>query len=328
MRINKTKILHVVGMVIWIMIGASIVTLLVSAIKKETSTSCKEAIVTFNDKKNYRMLSEQEIFSALWPSEKNQFPIGKQTKDFDLYKLEKQLEKNPWVLSADLYFDQNQRMHIDINQREPIARVFTPNGNSYFMDEAFFILPVKSNDIISLPVFTNFYFNTTAASKADSAVLQRIASLSTFILADSFWMAQIEAININADNSFEMTPQVGNQLIVLGDRSDWTNVFGKLKSFYQYINAESEWGKYSKIDLQFKNQIVCVRNNGLVNKSDSLAVQATVKNPIDSLIDKESVEKVIASAIPDIKIKKHQNPVKSTSIIKPKALMPPQKNKK
>jgi cell division protein FtsQ len=324
MRINKTKIIQVIGMVFWMMIGASIVTLLVSAIKKETSTTCKEVIVTFNDKKNYRMLNEQEIFSALWPSEKNQFPTGKQTKDFDLYKLEKQLEKNPWVLSADLYFDQNQALHIDINQREPIARVFTPTGNSYYMDNSFFILPVKSNDIISLPVFTNFYFNTSAASKTDSAVLQRVASLSNFILADSFWAAQVEAINIKGDNSFEMTPQVGNQIILLGDRSDWQNVFGKLKSFYQYINAENEWGKYSKIDLQFKDQIVCVRNNGLLVKSDSLAAQLPEKKSPDSLIEKKSIEKII----PVVNLEKPNDLKKSITTNKPKALMPAPKNKK
>ena len=321
MRINKTKIFQVIGMVAWMMIGASIVVLLVSAIKKETSTGCKEAIVTFIDKKNYRMLNEQEIFSALWPSEKNQFPTGKLARDFDLFKLEKQVEKNPWVLSADLYFDQNQKMHIDIKQREPIARVFTPNGNSYYMDKEFFILPVKSNDIISLPVFTNFYFNTSSASNVDSAVLQKIASLSSFILADAFWAAQIEAININADNSFEMTPQVGNQIIVLGDRSDWINVFGKLKSLYQYINVENEWNKYSKIDLQFKDQIVCVRNNASVIKSDSLAVDEPLKNSIDTPLDKKQVEKNTAF----VKLENHPNPIKSITINKPKALMPAKK---
>ena len=252
MRIDKRKILHILGIVVWLMIGTGIVTLLVSAIKKETATTCKEVLITFIDKKDYRMVSEQEIFAALWPGEKNKFPKNKIARDFDLFKLEKQLKKNPWILSADLYFDQKQKMHIDVEQRQPIARVFTPSGNSYFMDEQFFILPLKSNDIISLPVFTNFYFSTTTVSKNDSTVLARVASLSSFILSDPFWMAQIEAVNINADNSFELTPQVGNHVVMLGDRSDWSNLFTKLKTFYQYINTENAWNKYSKIDLQFK----------------------------------------------------------------------------
>lgn len=323
MRINKIKILHILGIVVWLMIGTGIITLLVSAIKTETATTCKEVLISFIDKKDYRMVSEQEIFAALWPGEKNKFPRNQIAGDFDLYKLEKQLEKNPWILSADLYFDQKQKMHIDVEQRQPIARVFTPTGNSYFMDEEFFILPLKSNDIISLPVFTNFYFNTTTVSKNDSIVLARVASLSSFILSDPFWMAQIEAVNINADNSFELTPQVGNHVIMLGDRSDWNNIFTKLKTFYQYINNENAWNKYSKIDLQFKNQIIGVRNNSVRYAVDSLVVLGSEKIKLDSamLVESTPVEKVLVKA----EVQKKSN--KILTEVKPKALMPTQKNK-
>lgn len=323
MRIDKRKILHILGIVVWLMIGTGIVTLLVSAIKKETATTCKEVLVNFTDKKNYRMVSEQEIFSALWPGEKNKFPKNQIAGDFDLYKLEKQLEKNPWILSADLYFDQKQKMHIDVEQRQPIARVFTPTGNSYFMDEEFFILPLKSNDIISVPVFTNFYFSATTVSKNDSIVLGRVASLSSFILSDPFWMAQIEAVNINADNSFELTPQVGNHVIMLGDRSDWSNVFTKLKTFYQYINTENAWNKYTKIDLQFKNQIIGVRNNSVRYTVDSLVVLGTEKIKLDSAI---MVKATPVKEFP-VKTEKQKHANKSLTVTKPKALMPAQKNK-
>jgi cell division protein FtsQ len=259
----------------------------------------------------------------LWPGEKNKFPKNQIAGDFNLYKLEKQLEKNPWILSADLYFDQNQKMHIDVEQRQPIARVFTPTGNSYFMDEEFFILPLKSSDIISLPVFTNFYFNSTTISKNDSIVLAKVASLSTFILSDPFWMAQVEAVNINADNSFELTTQVGNHVVMLGDRSDWNNIFSKLKTFYQYINNENEWNKYSKIDLQFKNQIVCVRNNSLSYPNDKLVVLETEKNKLDSamMVEESPFEKV------PVKIEESKKTNKTFSVVRPKALMPAQKNK-
>ena len=323
MRIDKRKILHILGIVVWLMIGTGIITLLVSAIKKETATTCKEVLISFIDKKDYRMVSEQEIFSALWPGEKNKFPKNQIAGDFDLYKLEKQLEKNPWILSADLYFDQKQKMHIDVEQRQPIARVFTPAGNSYFMDEEFFVLPLKSNDIISLPVFTNFYFNTTTVSKNDSMVLARVASLSSFILSDPFWMAQIEAVNINADNSFELTPQVGNHVVMLGDRSDWSNVFTKLKTFYQYINTENAWNKYTKIDLQFKNQIIGVRNNSVRYGVDSLGVLGIEKIKLDSAI---TLKVPPVKEVP-VKTKTHKQATKSLKVTKPKALMPAQKNK-
>lgn len=256
-------------MIVWVMIGAGIITLLVSAIKKEKQFVCNEVKVSFTDNKKYRMLNEMEILSALWPGEKNGFPVGKNPAQFNIYKLEKQLERNPWILSSDLYFDQLHMLHIDVKQRTPIARVFNPDGNSFYMDSSFSILPVNSNDIISLPVFTNFYINPTAVSSADSVILKRISTLSEFILADPFWMAQIEAVNINADNSFEVVPQVGDQVINLGERDDWENLFSKLSVLYQYLNKEEGWSKYSKIDLQFKDQVVCIKQDALFKVIDS-----------------------------------------------------------
>lgn len=267
--INKKKIYNILGMIVWVMIGAGIVTLLVSAIKKEKQFVCNEVKVSFTDNKKYRMLNEMEILSALWPGEKNGFPVGKNISQFDLFKLEKQLERNPWILSSDLYFDQLHLLHINVKQRTPIARVFNPDGNSFYMDSSFSFLPVNSNDIISLPVFTNFYINPTSTSAVDTAIFKKVATLSKFILADPFWMAQIEAVNINSDNSFEVVPQVGDQVINLGERDDWENLFSKLFILYQYLNKEEAWSKYSKIDLQFKDQVVCIKQETLFKVIDS-----------------------------------------------------------
>lgn len=271
--IKKKKIYHVLGLVCWGLLLTGVLTLLVSAVKTENSILCKQVEIKLIDNKAYKMLDKGEIFSSLWPEEKNGFKYGKNPSFFDLRKLEKRLEKNPWVFSSDFYFDQNRILHVDVQQRTPLARGFTPDGNSFFMDKSYSILPIKSNDIISLPVYTNFYINPASATAKDSAVLKRIVSLSEFILSDSFWMAQVETINISADGTFELTTQVGDQNILLGERDDWLNVFAKLKILYQYLNKENGWSKYEKIDLQFKDQVVCVRKKSSYKVLDSTFIQ-------------------------------------------------------
>lgn len=272
MKLNKRKIYHVLGLVVWSMIGIALVFLLVSAIQKEEASLCKEVKVSFSEEQRYRMLDEHEILSSLWPGVKNDFPAGNTLASFDLFKLEKQLEKNPWVLSADLYFDQQHVLNIHVQQRVPVARVFTPAGSSFYMDASYAVLPVKSSDLISLPVFTNFYINPAIANAADSAVLERISSLSKFILSDSLWMAQIEEVYINPDGGFELTTQMGDQVVVLGDRADWKNMFMKLKTMYTHFTNVDAWSKYSKLDLQFKDQVVCVQQGGLMQVKDSILV--------------------------------------------------------
>lgn len=271
MKIKMNIVYKVLTILMWTAISSGLLVLLVSAVRKERTMLCKAVKVEFTDNKPFRMLDEMEIISTLWPNQQKGLPEGKKMVSIDLYALERQLEKNPWVLSADLFFDQQHVLNINVQQRTPVARLFTPEGSSVYMDESFTILPVKMNDAVSLPVFSNFYISPSGANAQDSLVMERITGLAQFILADPFWMAQIEQVNINADYSFELVTQVGNQAIRLGNRSDWAAMFNKLKMVYRRISNENGWTKYSAIDLQFKDQVVCVKGNGLYQVADSTA---------------------------------------------------------
>lgn len=270
--IKKTTILKILTITAWSAIGAGILVLLVSAVQKERAERCRDVVVEFNELQSFRMLDEQEILSALFPDQQRNHPKGKSVNFADLYTLEKQLEKNPWILNADLYFDQQHLLHIMVSQRTPVARLFTPEGNSVYMDDAYKVLPLKSNDVITLPVFTNFYIHPAQASAEDSTLMSRIVGLAQYIAKDEFLMAQVEQVHINPDNSFELVTQVGDQSVLLGTRSDWDNLFTKLKSLYSHINKEEGWSKYSSIDLQFKDQVVCVKRGSSFKVADSLAI--------------------------------------------------------
>lgn len=259
MKINKTLIKQVLTIILWISIGAGITMLLISAVAKEQKNICKEVIVEFDDHLPFRMLDEDEIVYTLWPAAKNAYPVGKPVLSIDLFALEKQLEKNPWISNADLYMDQSKKLHLRVEQRKPVARLFTPEGSSFYIDNQYALLPVKLADAVSLPVFTNFTQHVGGADAADTLMMKRIVSLSSFIQADSFWMAQVEQVNINPDKTFEVITQMGDQVVQLGLRNDWSKLFSKLKTLYERISAEGNWSKYAQIDLQYKDQAVCIK---------------------------------------------------------------------
>lgn len=260
MKIRKQTILNVLNILLWIMIGSGLTFLLVSAVRKERAATCKGIIVQFNDNASYRMLDQQEVLNTVWPLGTTTYPIGKSISLVDMRALEEQLERNPWVKDADLYADHNAMLHVSIQQRKPVARVFTHEGNSFFLDDQYTLLPVKLGSRISLPVFTNFFVNPAAATQADSVLMARVVALSQFIQTDSLWMAQIESIAIRPDRALEATVQMGDQVVQLGFRKDWAILFNKLDVLYRHIGKEGNWSKYSKIDLQYKDQVVCIRN--------------------------------------------------------------------
>lgn len=268
--IKKHTIHRLLTYLFWVAIGSGLSMLLVAAIQKELVQPCSDLVVEFTDQQGLRMLDEAELIASLFPTGSTTYPVGKRFHNINLFALERQLEKNPWVREADLFFDQQQVLHINVSQRKPIVRMFTPDGNSFYLDEALTILPITSKDAISLPVFTNFYPTPTGRTLADTLLMKRMIGLSKFILADSFLSAQIEEVHISADQSFELYTQVGDQTVQLGLRDDWEQLFYKLKSLYQQLNRDNGWGKYASIDLQYKDLAVCVRNESIFRVTDTL----------------------------------------------------------
>ena len=251
--------MQVLTIILWISIGGGITVLLISAVAKEQKNLCKEVVVEFEDQLPFRMLDEDEIIYALWPAAKNTYPVGKPVLSIDLFALEKQLEKNPWIKEADLYVDQSKKLHLRVEQRKPVARLFTPEGSSFYIDDQYALLPVKLAAVVTLPVFTNFTQHVGGADAADTIMMKRIVSLSSFIQTDSFWMAQVEQVNINSDKTFEVITQMGDQVVQLGLRNDWAKLFSKLKILYTRMSEEGNWSKYAEIDLQYKDQAVCIK---------------------------------------------------------------------
>ena len=49
--------------------------------------------------------------------------------------MENLLEENVWVKDAQLYFDNKDVLHVKVKEREPIARIFTVGGKSFYVDE-------------------------------------------------------------------------------------------------------------------------------------------------------------------------------------------------
>jgi cell division protein FtsQ len=280
MKINKRLIKQVLTILLWLSIGSGITMLLISAVNKEQKNLCKDVVVEFDDELPFRMLDEDEIIYTLWPSARNTHPKGKPINSIDLFALEKQLEKNPWIRDADIYIDQLKKIHLRVEQRNPVARLFTPEGNSYYIDDEYALLPIKLAAAVSLPVFTNYTQRSSVRSAADTVLMKRIVSLSKFIKSDSLWMAQVEQVNINSDLTFELMTQMGDQVVQLGLRNDWSNLFSKLKTLYKRINEEGNWSKYSQIDLQYKNQAVCIKRGTNYKVIDTTKLTDTTLIPI------------------------------------------------
>lgn len=282
---KSTTILKRLGaVVLWGLALTGFVVLLVAAIQDKDAVKCKGIQVKFEGKDDNFFIESKDIKSLL-TKDKNLNPVGKKISDIDIAALEALVNQDPWVKNAEIYIDNRHQLNIKVVQREPVARVFTFSGNSFYLDSAGEHIPVSNRYAARVPVFTGFPTDAEKLQKADSLLTMQIVDMGTYIGDNSFWMAQVEQLMITSDHKFEFIPKLGDQVIAFGDGTDIEKKFNKLLAFYKEGLNKVGWNNYTRINIAFDNEVVCTRKDGVlplqpVIKSDSLKLGGPDEQPI------------------------------------------------
>ena len=276
MTINKKNIINFFTALLWLAVGAGCITLLVSAVRSKEAKYCSGVEINITGVSNTFFIDKTDVYNII----KNYGGDSTQKKSLasiDLKKIERALEKDVWIKNAELYFDNNNFLKVSVEEREPIARLFTITGNTFYIDSSCTILPLSDKFSARLPVFTGFTSDAKILSKPDSTLLYNIKNISIKILADSFLMAMIDQVDITANRTFEMVPKLGKQRIIFGEAGDANAKFAKLKLFYKDVITQAGWNRYSIINLQYKNQVVATIRGREDIAADSLRTMQLIK---------------------------------------------------
>lgn len=256
--------------VLWFAIAGAGIVLLQAAVRSQNVKKCKGVEIEISGVSNNFFIDDKDVLSII----KNFVggdPKGKTLESFSLRDIENNLEKDVWIKNAELFFDNNDVLQVSVDEREPAARLFSVDGNTFYIDSSLKILPLSDKFSARLPVFTGFPHSSNVTMKAaDSSLLRSVLVISEQLQADSFLMAMVDQVDITPQRNFEMIPKIGNQTIVFGDATDAEGKFKKLKLFYKQVITTAGWNRYSVINLQYKDQVVA-RIKGAEDKtSDSL----------------------------------------------------------
>ncbi len=244
---------------VWTAAGTATIVLLVAAAQSQNAEVCKDVVVNIKSVDGVEYISKKQILQTI-SGGRPELMKGQKLKTFDLQQLEELLERNLWIRNAELFFDNNDVLHADITEREPVARVFREAGESFYVDDLGEQLPVTTDQIARVPVFTSFPNEAVATKQKDSVLQQQVKELGRFILKNDFWMAQIDQVNIN-NYEFELVPKLGNHVILLGDATNMEAKFNRLLLFYKKVMAKTGWNFYSALDVRYDKQLVAVRRD-------------------------------------------------------------------
>jgi cell division protein FtsQ len=216
--------------------------------KAKKDKICGQISVEVVDKQENRYLNENEIIRIL--QKNNMDPVGKHSEEISTEKIEKILEDNQLIKQAECYKTISGEVKVIIHQRTPVLRVMA-NDKSYYIDNEGKVMPVLSHFTAYVPVATG-YITEEFAQK-------QLYEFTQYLQKDKFWDAQIEQIYVAPNKDIELTPRVGNHQILLGKIENYPENLAKLKLFYERGLSQVGWNKYARINLKYKNQVVCTK---------------------------------------------------------------------
>ena len=215
---------------------------------KPTEAVCPGMELVINDSIDYGFISKREILRLL--NNKKLSPIGKKISEINVRELEEELKKHPLIGNAECYRTPCNRIGIEITQRVPILRVMAANGEQYYIDDKAHTMPVP-NSAANVAIVTGHVDKAFATKE--------LYEFGMFLQKNPLWKAQIQQINVTTAKELELVPQVGDHIIFLGKPNHYENKFERLKTFYKKGLNEIGWNKYSRISLEFDNQIICTK---------------------------------------------------------------------
>lgn len=165
-----------------------------------------------------------------------------------LKALEFELNKIELVRKSDVFIDVNGTMIIDIEQRKPIARFI---DNKSYLDEDGLVMPKSKYYSARVPVIKG-YSNTQDQ-------LDLIYKLSNYIRDDKFLSQSATEILIDSNSNFSIKLRDYRFKILIGQLNNLDLKIKNFKAFYINASANQILNKYSVINLQFDNQVVCVK---------------------------------------------------------------------
>ena len=330
--------------VLWTMAAVALVVLFVFAWRAKTAKKCTRIdIVLTGNAGGFIFMDEKEILKLI---NEQGVKVGTPIADIQLYKIEQALMATKWVERTKIFVDNQQQLKVNIEQRVPVARIFTVSGNSFYIDKVAQKLPLRQLSVLRLPVFTGFPSDLDKLSKPDSTILQNVLKFSSVIQKDSFFIAQVAQVNITPTGEFEMTPTIGSHTVLIGTVDQLEDKLNRLFTFYKKVLVPAGINAYEVLDLRFDHQLVALKKglqpiqyqagvlpminlDGNINDSIPLMDSIKVNNVVTSLVSTVVTVKKTDSVVQKVEVKQAKVQIKTmpTPKKKDKVVTPKQKAK-
>ncbi|MFT5737201.1 MAG: cell division protein FtsQ [Maribacter sp.] len=166
----------------------------------------------------------------------------------DLNTVEKAIEANEMVKSAQVYLTIDGELTSRIIQRKPIGRI--EGKSKFYLDDEGKRMPFSANHSARVPIITG---NVTGESLEDVYVILE------FINADDFLRKNVIGIHIEEKDNYKLNFRLNQFVVNLGGIDNLAEKFSNFKAFYAKANKDETLEDFAVVSLEFNNQVVCTK---------------------------------------------------------------------
>jgi len=169
-------------------------------------------------------------------------------EDIVLNKIEKAIVANEMVKNAQVYLTVNGGLEAKVVQRKPIGRV--EGDAKFYIDEDGKRMPFSKYHSARVPIITGIITKIT---------IKEVHEILTYINSDEFLRKNIIGVHITDDQKYQLKFRMENFEVDLGNKEELEKKFSNFKAFYTKANKDETLDDYSKVSLEFSNQVVCTK---------------------------------------------------------------------
>lgn len=277
--------MRVLVLAFFVLMGAGAIVLWAFTISKHNSQPVPEIRVNIQKGQQVdELITKGEIDSIVH----SHFGLlqGTPMSMIDVGAIQIAVKRHPAIQSCNVYMGVDGILNIDIQQRAPMFRVMNSDGSGFYVDTLGQSFNLLERAVAYVPVFsvegvmgamefpaTREYYdeNTLALTYLDELIefgnhMRKHADLKDWT----------EHVHLTAMGTIEVIPRIGRHII---DYGSIYNLEMKTKMLFQFYRSQlyiTDLEKYSRINLNFENQVICEKRvpDLFPAPADSLALKA------------------------------------------------------
>jgi cell division protein FtsQ len=228
-----------------------------------SSKPCKGVSIDLKDSSQYHFVTKKQLLNLAYGGSGK--ILGQPLKSLNLPEIENRVSVLKELRTAEVYETIDGVLHVYADQREPIMRIMPDDGGDYFLDEDGVVVRSRNLYTPRLHVaggnitITKAMLNGISVldTTIKNTILRDLYEFVNYINDDDFWSAQIDQIYVDNNDEIDLIPRVGSMMVHLGTIENYKGKLRNLEAFYNKVLPEVGWNKYSLINLEFKDQVVC-----------------------------------------------------------------------